>query len=379
MSLPEGQLTTPIGSPIIIHPILGGPGDPPPPLSIAAVSPLMAAAGQPVTLAGHGFGSQQGSGYVLFTDQGLSWGEPGGEAPFEVKSWSDAEITFAVPEPGGPGNRWAVTPNSTATITVVSSAGARSNIVSLQMTAVPQIASLSSADAAQGTTIIITGQYFGAFQESGYVAFADDGVTWGQPGSEATLQVVGWSDTQISFLIPQKDAAGQQVTPGTTATITVTNGAGLTSNGIGLKLVTDVHWPITINTGVTDIGNTHDGHLQTFVTITQSGAMTAVTHTWDTNGWGFLTGFHGACTVSILDWNNNVVDAFGSQPFGVEGGQTRTDTWTAQLTPNDLEVISSVAVVNFYDPQYSGPAAVWAWVVANENTIESAATFVASL
>jgi hypothetical protein len=381
MSVPAGQLTESIGSPRIIHapPVQGGPpptgdgagGPPPPLLHIDSVSPAVAAAGQVVTLNGYGFNDLQGSGYVAFTDLGLNWGGPGSEAPFQVESWSDTEITFVVPEPGGPGNNWAVAPNSTATIIVVRSDGIRSWPWSLLLTGVPEIDSLSAATAGPGTTIIITGRYFRPQQGSGYVAFTDNGVDWGRPGDQAVFQVVSWNDTQISFLVPQKDPNGFKITPGTTATVTVTNAAGLTSNAVELALSTDVNWPISLDSGVTNIGSTGDGHMETFVTIDQSGTMTAVTHTWDTDGWGVLTGFHGACTVAILDENNKVVDAFGSLPFGVEGGQSRQDTWTAELSQADVNVIGGVSVSNFYDPQYSGPASAWAWVAANESTIEA--------
>jgi alpha-glucosidase (family GH31 glycosyl hydrolase) len=90
---------------------------------ITFTSPATAAAGQRVTVTGSGFGASQGSGYVTFSDNGTNWGAPGDAATFTVDSWSDSAVTFTVPPPSGTSGQWAVTPGSTAAITVTSSAG----------------------------------------------------------------------------------------------------------------------------------------------------------------------------------------------------------------------------------------------------------------
>jgi len=71
-----------------------------------------------VTITGSGFGATQGSGYVTLFDNGISWGAPGNAAAFQVDSWSDTAITFTVPTASGNGGVWAVTPGSTATVSV---------------------------------------------------------------------------------------------------------------------------------------------------------------------------------------------------------------------------------------------------------------------
>jgi Glycosyl hydrolases family 31/Ricin-type beta-trefoil lectin domain/Domain of unknown function (DUF5110) len=94
----------------------------PPAPAISTVTPATAAAGQQVTLSGSNFGASQGSGYLAFSDGGTNWGAPGDSASFTVNSWSDKAITFTVPNPSGNG-AWHVTPGSTATVQVVTSAG----------------------------------------------------------------------------------------------------------------------------------------------------------------------------------------------------------------------------------------------------------------
>jgi hypothetical protein len=86
-------------------------------------SPVNAAAGQQVTVTGSGFGASQGSSYLTFSDNGTNWGAPGDLATFTVNSWSDSAITFTVPAPSGTNNEWAVTPGTTATVSVTTGAG----------------------------------------------------------------------------------------------------------------------------------------------------------------------------------------------------------------------------------------------------------------
>ncbi|HEY3869668.1 MAG TPA: TIM-barrel domain-containing protein [Actinocrinis sp.] len=90
---------------------------------ITFASPAAASAGQQVTVTGSGFGASQGSGYLAFSDGGTNWGAPGDAAGFTVDSWSDSAITFTVPQPSGTNGEWAVTPGSTATVSVTTGAG----------------------------------------------------------------------------------------------------------------------------------------------------------------------------------------------------------------------------------------------------------------
>jgi hypothetical protein len=71
---------------------------------------------------------------VTFYDNGISWGAPSDAARLTIDSWSDTQITFTVPDPSGPGNVWAVTPGTNATVTVTNTEGAVSNSVSVPIT-----------------------------------------------------------------------------------------------------------------------------------------------------------------------------------------------------------------------------------------------------
>lgn len=69
------------------------------------------------------FGDTQGTSYLFFVDGDTSWGAPFDGAEFHVNSWSDTKITFTVPTPSGPRGIWHVTPGTTATVSVNTSAG----------------------------------------------------------------------------------------------------------------------------------------------------------------------------------------------------------------------------------------------------------------
>jgi alpha-glucosidase (family GH31 glycosyl hydrolase) len=90
---------------------------------ITFASPAKAAAGQQVTVTGSGFGASQGNSYLTFSDNGTNWGAPPDLASFTIDSWSDSAVTFTVPQPSGTNGEWAVTPGTTADITVTTAAG----------------------------------------------------------------------------------------------------------------------------------------------------------------------------------------------------------------------------------------------------------------
>ncbi|HWG26515.1 TIM-barrel domain-containing protein [Actinospica sp.] len=90
---------------------------------ITFASPSSAAAGKQVTITGSGFGASQGSSYLTFSDNGTNWGAPGDAASFTINSWSDSAVTFTVPQPSGTNGQWAVTPNTSATVSVTTGGG----------------------------------------------------------------------------------------------------------------------------------------------------------------------------------------------------------------------------------------------------------------
>jgi len=83
-----------------------------------SVTPGVASGGQQITVNGSGFGATQGSGYVEFTDNGMTWGPPG-QSALQIDSWSDTAVTFTVPS--------SVHPGSAASVTVTTGSGSMSD------------------------------------------------------------------------------------------------------------------------------------------------------------------------------------------------------------------------------------------------------------
>jgi L-fucose mutarotase/ribose pyranase (RbsD/FucU family) len=195
--------------PEILHPPTPIPIPQPPRLFIPVInslSPTTAGPGDTVVISGANFGATQGSGYVLFSDNGVNWGQPGDLAVFQLLSWSDTQISFLVPVKDS--NGYQTTPGTTATVTVTNGAGLHSSAQNLAIqpavSAIPVISSVSPTSAGPGDTIVINGQNFGAQQGTGYVLFSDNRVNWGQPGDVAAFQIVHWSDAQISLTLPSE-------------------------------------------------------------------------------------------------------------------------------------------------------------------------------
>ena len=197
-----------------------------PPPVITQVTPSTTAAGTSVTLTGQNFGSSQGSSYLTLAQGGTSWGAPYDGAKLTITSWSDTSITFTLPPSTGP---FPLEPGS-ATITV-SVAGQTSPAQTITVTGTvaptPVISAVSPSTTTAGSSVTLTGQNFGSSQGSSYLTLAQGGTSWGAPYDGAKLTITNWSDTSITFALPQ--ATGPfPITPGT-ATITVTAG-GQTSN-----------------------------------------------------------------------------------------------------------------------------------------------------
>lgn len=241
----------------------------------------------------------------------------------------------------------------------------------------PVISSVSPATAAPGNPVVINGQGFGSQQGKGYIQIVNNRVIWGGPGNQP-LQAANWSDSQITFLLPVKNAAGVQVTPGASATVSVTNAAQLTSNSANLAINSAVKWPVSFNSGVTTIGTTGNGFVQTIGVIDQAGNLNANTQVWDTSGWGALTGFHAATIVRLYDTFGNVIDTFTSGPYGVSGGQNFANPWAATVPAAQCQQLYSVAVVNFYDPEWTAPGGIANWIIQNAAAIAAAAVSVVS-
>ena len=163
-----------------------------PVLWITALTPSHAAPGAMVTISGRGFGAIQGTSSVVLL------GAPGSNtAP--PSTWSDTQITFAVPAGMATG----------AHTLLVIHAGFTNFLV---FNVDPAITSLSSTKAKVGKTVTITGTGFGAVR----------GASRGYFGKKAATKYVSWSDTSVKVKVPTVAKGSRPVkvvTPfGTTAT-----------------------------------------------------------------------------------------------------------------------------------------------------------------
>ncbi len=356
------KLPVTIAHPIITYPIIPWPVVLQSAPQISNIAPSPRGPGQSVTVHGSGFGATRGSGYVLFTNGTVDWGGPGDAAAFQVLSWSDTEITIMVPEPSGPGNAWAIQADSTATITVTNNSGQKSAPAYLPVTLAPVINSLNVTQAPPGEVITINGSFFGALQGSGYVRCQDNNVSSGAPNDSGAVQINTWSDSQITIVVPE----GSSTTIGTNATITVANATGLISNPATLLVTTNVQFPVSASTGNQQIGSSGNGHIQTSVSVSQDGTLTATTTISDTSGLGFLTGFHAGVGIVIVGPYQNILQEF-SNDFGAQGGQTYTASWGGQLSADALVQIWGIAINQAYDPEGTGQViATWFQDIGND-------------
>jgi hypothetical protein len=104
--------------------------------------------------------------------------------------------------------------------------------------AAPAIDALDPWTAGPGEQVTIHGSGFGATQGSGYVAFSNGGINWGRPGNLAAFHVDSWSDTAITFTVPEPSGSGGQwhVSPGTPASVFVHTDAGKDTDAAVLEI-----------------------------------------------------------------------------------------------------------------------------------------------
>ncbi len=184
--------------------------------------------GASLTISGSNFGSAQGSGYVLISQNGVNYGGPSDSYKVNISEWTNNAITVQIPDgSSGP----ALAPGA-ASITVVSGSGVSSQPIGLTITPPPALsASLTSSAAIQpGQTVKISGANFGSVQGNGYILIQQNSVNYGAPGDWYGVTIVSWSSNSITFRVPQ---SGMSTTghdepalqPGS-AVITVVTGSG---------------------------------------------------------------------------------------------------------------------------------------------------------
>jgi len=182
--------------------------------TITSVSPSSGPVGTSVTIAGSGFGTTQGTSYVVIYG-----------TTAQISSWSSTSIVAIVP---------SNIPVGTAAGVSVFVGGVRSNEASFTVTA--GITSLSPTSGPVGTSVTITGTNFGATQGTSTVKFN---------GTAATP--TSWSATSIVVPVPSGATTGNVV-------VTVSS---LASNGVSF----------TVTPNITTLSPT-SGPVGTSVTIT---------------------------------------------------------------------------------------------------------------
>jgi RHS repeat-associated protein len=135
--------------------------------TITSLTPPAASTGGSVTLTGSGFGSTQGNSTVQFNGSTAN------------ASWSDSSITAVVPS------------SATSGPVTVTEGGIVSNSVQFTVLEPLAVSGISPTTGPVGTTVTIHGAGFGPTQSSSTVDF------YGTPAT-----VTGWSDTQITALVP---------------------------------------------------------------------------------------------------------------------------------------------------------------------------------
>jgi hypothetical protein len=154
-------------------------------------------------------------------------------ATLPASGWSYSASTHTLTVPVG-----AVATGSSATVTQLGGSPQQVAEPPVTLPAAPAITSVSPSSAGAGEQVTVTGSGFGASQGSGYLALSDDGTNWGAPGDSAAFTVDSWSDTAVTFTVPEPSGSGGQwaVTPGSTATVAVTTDGDLTSGTVSLPI-----------------------------------------------------------------------------------------------------------------------------------------------
>jgi hypothetical protein len=148
-----------------------------PPPNVSGISPGTGPAGALTTIAGSGFGAEQGTSTVKFNGKVAA-----------SMSWSDSSITVPVPANASSGN------------VIVHASGVDSNGVAFTVLPTPSITSLSPTSGTLGTSVTITGTNFGSPQGTSTVTF--NGVS-SSPTS--------WAKTKIVVPVPLGATTGSVV------------------------------------------------------------------------------------------------------------------------------------------------------------------------
>ncbi|WP_037914056.1 glycoside hydrolase family 130 protein [Actinacidiphila yeochonensis] len=124
-----------------------------------------------------------------------------------------------------------------------SSGGYRGYVDDIALTNAPSrpatISGITPAQAAPGQRVTITGTGFGPSSRGRHLLLSDAGVHWGGAGDLGTLRIDHWSDTSVTFTVPEPSGPAVstpsgpanvwRVEPGSVASVAVVTGAAGTS------------------------------------------------------------------------------------------------------------------------------------------------------
>lgn len=116
------------------------------------------------------------------------------------------------------------------------------------------------------------------------------------------------------------------------------------------------------------------GYMHTDVTISSSGQLNAVTHTWSAKD---LEGFHGSVAVAILDQNQRLLWVSRTQNYGVDGKHVpfghgpsdRNDNWSENIPAQELSQIHYLAIKQNWNPKPVGPDDIANWLRGAGNNV----------
>ncbi|MDI5963450.1 GH92 family glycosyl hydrolase [Streptantibioticus silvisoli] len=266
----------------------------------------------------------------------------------------------------------------------------------------PVATSLSTGSAKAGEQVTIHGSGFGSSQGNGYVAFSDNGTSWGSPGNTATFTVDSWSDTAVTFTVPTPSGTDNkfQVWAGTPASVGVVDNSGDVSDSPELQ-ITPTADPADYydNVGITDdsdtscadfdgLGYSYSAQALSAAGLTPGGTVTSdgLTYTWpkaasckndDILAAGqtiLVNGTAGASKLGLLESSSNGSTS-GPVTVTYTDGTSTTRTvsssdWAGSAGPDE----TAVATMSYRNASGAGSQAITMYVYATTVPIDPTRT-----
>lgn len=201
--------------------------------------------GDTMTLSGQGFGQRGANSRVIISQNGTNYGGPGDAYQVDITNWSPNAVTFVVPDGmSGPALNPGDALLEVETASQIISAPTVMSVVPAPTLAVTQLA---PAVLYPGAMLTISGQDFGAQQNTGFVLISQDGINYGAPPDAYKLNVTSWSDNAITVQIPNGSSGPALAVGG--ATFQVTSAQGLVSAPQAISIAAvptlDAHMAVT--------------------------------------------------------------------------------------------------------------------------------------